>query len=230
VALSLTRTPQIRGEWLPMTSEEFDAWVSDGMQAEWVDGRGIIFVTTSARHVRSSRFLKTLLALFCSLTGVGEVLDAPFEMRLRGGRSRREPDIMVVLAVHRDRIGRLWLDGPADFVIEFISRHSAQEDLVRKRREFEAAGVPEYVAIDVRDDRDGVTFLRLGQNATFEDVAPDSRGRFHSTILPGFWIDPAWFRQDPMPAPEAALMELAPEAYLRHIQTVYDEARRRTGE
>jgi Uma2 family endonuclease len=111
MAQSITLPPLIRGEWLAMSTEEFDAWVSDGKRAEWVDGRGIVFGTTSARHVRASVFFTTLLRLFLGLTGVGEVFDAPFEMRLRGGRSRREPDIMVVLTEHRDRIERHLLDG-----------------------------------------------------------------------------------------------------------------------
>jgi hypothetical protein len=43
-------------------------------------------------------------------------------------------------------------------------------------------------------------------------VEPDAAGRIHSTVLPGFWLDPAWLTQDPLPTQLAVIQQIAPEA------------------
>jgi Uma2 family endonuclease len=223
---SKTLPPPVRGKWIPMSVEEFDAWAPYGVQAEWVDGEGIIFVTNTARHALACGFLSTLLRLFVNLTGAAIVLEAPFQARLPGVGSRREPDILVVLSEHRDRIQHHWLEGPPDLAFEFVSEHTARIDLVDKRDEFARAGIPEYVAIETRDSRDGVIYLRLDSDRTYQDVEPDKQGRLHSAVLPGFWIDPSWFRRDPLPSPVDVMLELAPEAFLRQVQARYEALRR----
>jgi Uma2 family endonuclease len=215
--------PFVRGEWIPMTSEEFDAWAPEGPIAEWVDGKGIIFVTSSARHVRIGSLLKTLLRLFVDLTGVGEVLDAPFEMRLRDGGSRRESDILVVLPEHADRVRCHWLEGPADLVFELVSEFSVQNDLVEKRREYEAASIPEYVTVDTGEGHETLTYLRLDTAGRYQEVQPDAQGRFWSAVLPGFLLQPVWLWQDPLPRPEELLLEIAPEAYRRYLRSLLDD-------
>jgi Uma2 family endonuclease len=221
-----TLPPLVRGQWLPMTYEEFLAWVPDGAQAEWVDGKGIIFVTTSARHAQLGLFLKRLVAAFLALFELGRVFDAPFEMRLRSGASRREPDILVVLNEHRDRVQRHWLDGPADLVIELVSEHSVALDRVDKRREYEAAGVTEYLIVDTREGEQGFEFYRLAEAGLYRPVAPDQQGRYHSQVLPGFWLDPTWLWQDPLPMPEELMLQIAPDAYRRYLRALLGEAGR----
>src|SRR5215212_7124935 len=102
-----TLPPQVRGEWIPMTYEEFLAW-SEGMHAEWVDGEGIIFVTSSERHVRFLLLFTNLLSAYVNLFQLGRVIPAPFQMRLDARPSGREPDLMVVLNAHLHRVRRYW--------------------------------------------------------------------------------------------------------------------------
>jgi Uma2 family endonuclease len=219
-----TLPPLVRGEWVPMTYEEFLEWIPDGLQGEWVDGRGMIFVTSGERHVRRSRLLVNLLSAFVEIFKLGEVFPAPFQMRLDVRPSGREPDLMVVLTAQLDRVRRYWLEGPADFVVEFVSEHTAENDLRDKLGEYEAAGVPEYLAIETREGRDGVWFHRLDENGRYQVVAPDPEGRYHSVVLPGFWFDPAWFRQDPLPNPLALLRRIAPEVWRRLVEEVDAES------
>ena len=47
----------------------------------------------------------------------------------------------------------------------------------------------------------------------YQAIEPDVQGRYHSAVLPGFWLDPDWFRQDPLPDAEDLLFEMAPDAY-----------------
>jgi Uma2 family endonuclease len=59
-----------------------------------------------------------ILGLYCHARGLGEVLDAPFLMKLERGR---EPDVLFVSREHLDRLKENYLDGPADLVIEIVS-------------------------------------------------------------------------------------------------------------
>ncbi len=44
--------PPVRGEWIPMSWEEFLDWSPDEGQSEWVDGRGIAYVSNGIRRMR----------------------------------------------------------------------------------------------------------------------------------------------------------------------------------
>jgi Uma2 family endonuclease len=208
-----TLLPLIRDEWIPMTSEEFDAWVPDGMRAEWVDGKGIIFLAPSTLHARLLGLFSDLLRGFVRLFDLGVVYSAPVELRLPPHGERREPDVFVVLTSELGRVQRGWVDGPVGFAAEFTSEHSVREDRVAKLRSYATAGIREYPIFDAREGKDGFEFNRLNAAGDYELVEPDAQGRYHSEVLPGFWIDPRWFRQDPLPRVESLLLEIAPEAY-----------------
>ncbi|HEY7031737.1 MAG TPA: Uma2 family endonuclease [Thermomicrobiales bacterium] len=195
-----------------MTYEEFLAWVPDGKQAEWVDGE-VTILTVNERHDAFSLLLIGLLSTYVRVFDLGRVLHAPFQMRLRFRPSGREPDVLFLRKEHLDRITWLWIEGPADFVIELLSAQTARTDLIVKLREYEQAGVIEYVLIETRDGRDGITMYRLGADGRYAAVEPDDAGRLHSQMIPGFWFDPRWFQQDPLPTPEDLMFEIAPDAY-----------------
>jgi Uma2 family endonuclease len=195
-----------------MTYEEFLEWVPDGKLAEWVDGE-VILVTVNERHDAFTLLLIGLLSTYVRVFDLGRVLHAPFQMRLRFRPSGREPDIFFLRKDHLDRVARLWIEGPADVVIEFLSEQTARTDLIIKLREYELAGVFEYVIIETRDGRDGITMYRLGTDGRYFSVSPDENGRLHSEMLPGFWLDPGWFQQDPLPTPEDLMFQIAPDAY-----------------
>jgi Uma2 family endonuclease len=196
-----------------MTYEEFLEWVPDGKQAEWVDGK-VIVLTVNERHDGFTLLLIALLSTYARVFDLGRVLHSPFQMRLRFRPSGREPDVMFLRKDHLDRIAWLWIEGAADFVIDFLSEQTAQTDLITKLGEYEQAGVFEYVIIETRDGRDGITMYRLGTDGRYFTVEPDAGGRLHSEMLPGFWLDPRWFQQDPLPTPEQLMFEIAPASYL----------------
>jgi Uma2 family endonuclease len=213
-----TRPPLVRGEWVPMSYEEFLEWVPDGTLGEWVDGEAMILVTSSERHVRYLLLFTNLLSAYVDVFGLGRVFPAPFQMRLSFRPSGREPDLMVVLNRHLDRVRRLWLEGPADLVMEFVSEHTADNDLRIKLHEFETAGVPEYVTVETREGRDGVQFRRRDEHGRLALVEPDERGRYHSEVLPGFWFDPAWLTEEPLPKALTLLRRISPEAWRRLVE------------
>jgi hypothetical protein len=51
-----------------------------------------------------------------------------------------------------------------------------------------------------------------------------AQGLRHSLVLPGFWLDPDGFWQDPLPNPLACLRRISPEAWTRLVEEVEREA------
>ncbi|MEA2530388.1 MAG: hypothetical protein QOF33_576 [Thermomicrobiales bacterium] len=213
---------------LKMSYEEFLDWSGDTTHAEWVDGEVIVFMPPVELHQRVIFFLASLLERFVGLHDLGVVIVAPFEMRLPDG-SAREPDILFVRREHFDRRTDLRLEGPADLVMEVTSDSTAAYDRRDKFAAYQRAGVPEYWLVDPRPGKQRLEVFSLSPDGLYESLAPDSRGLQPSLVLPGFWVDPRWLRELPLPDPDDAIMEIAPDAYFAKIRAMY-EARRRSPE
>ena len=208
-----TLPPLVRGDWTPMSWEEFLEWSPEEGQSEWVDGRGIAYVSNSDRHVRLVVFLTQFLGVYVRVFAVGQLYVEQMLMRLPSRPSGRMPDAFVVGHADKERIREYWFEGPALLAVEVLSEDSADRDLREKRDEYARGGVREYLVLDARPDRDEFAYLRLDADGRYQAIEPDQQGRYHSTVLPGFWLDPAWFRQDPLPDVEDLLLEMAPDAY-----------------
>lgn len=195
-----TTDAQVGGERrYTMTYEEFLTRFDEDVHAEWVDGEVTVFMPPKTIHQRVMWFLSTLLGLYAEAFTLGEVLAAPFEMRHLPGRSSREPDLLFVSREHSDRLTADRLEGPADLVVEIVSNSSARRDREEKYAEYQEAGVREYLIVDPRPGKRQMYFYLLNERGEYEAIAPDAAGRYHSTVLPGFWLDPTWLWQDPLP-------------------------------
>lgn len=197
---------------LAMTYEEFLAWSDEDVHAEWVDGEVIVFMPPKRIHQRLVLFLSNLVAQYARRFDLGEVLIAPFEMRILDGRVTREPDLLFVAREHAERLSDDRLDGPADLIIEIVSESSLTRDRVEKFYEYQEAGVPEYIFIDPRPGKERIDFFRLDQHGTYLPVAPDAAGRYPSAVLPGFWLQSDWLWQDPLPDVGALVENMTPQA------------------
>lgn len=195
-----------------MGYEEYLDWADEDVHSEWVDGEVTVFMPPSILHQRLLSFLHVLLSLYTRRLDLGEVLMAPVEMRIRQRRSSREPDLLFVAKAHASRMDQIRVDGPADLVVEIVSETSVRRDRDEKRRDYEGAGIPEYWIFDPRPGRQRADFLRLGPDGRYVAVTPDDAGRYRSAVLPGFWLDPAWLWQDPLPDPEELRAVILAEA------------------
>ncbi|MGH2531026.1 MAG: Uma2 family endonuclease [Thermomicrobiales bacterium] len=204
-----------------MSYEDYFAWAGEDTFSEWVDGEVTVFVPPDERHNNTNYFLTVLLGLFVGLFDLGKVLTAPFEMKLREGRSYREPDLLFVAREHFDRLDGQRLNGPADLVLEIMSDDSVTRDRRDKFAEYAAAGVPEYWLLDPRTGRQSFWPYGITAEGYYEELPLDDVGLFHSAVLAGFWLDPNWLWQDPLPNPDAILMEIAPDAYLDRIKAFH---------
>ena len=73
--------------------------------------------------------------------------------------------------------------------------------------------VPARVDLDGRDylDKVGLStaeFYRRNDEGIYEPVEIADDGRFASAVLPGFWLNVDWLRQDPLPFVMEALADI----------------------
>lgn len=166
--------------------------------AEWLMGKVILIVTNNTLHQRIQMFLGTLLNLFLGYRSLGQILPAGVPMFINESQPAREPDLLVILNAHRERIKANRLEGPADIAIEIVSPESSKRDRGDKVDEYEAAGVQEYWLFDPLR-RDAVIY-ELGTEGRYHARPLDPHGRLTSGVLPGFALDPAILWQDEHPA------------------------------
>ncbi|HGE70217.1 TPA: Uma2 family endonuclease [Candidatus Poribacteria bacterium] len=175
--------------------EEFLELCDEDTLAEWVNGEIIMTSPASRKHQEIAFFLQSILHSYVEFYRIGEILGAPFQMKLP--LSGREPDIIFVHSDHLDRLKDTFLDGPADMVVEIISKDSVSRDRGDKFMEYESAGIAEYWLID--PTRKQAEFYRLGDDNCYHQVLLDAEGKYHSEIIKGFWFKPSWLWQEPLP-------------------------------
>lgn len=183
----------VEREPLKMTYDEYVAWSksAEGNHGEWVDGEVIIFVTTSDRHQRITTFLILLIGNYLALRRAGRLFSQTFELRSREGAAC-EPDIVVLLNEHLDRLEDVRVAGAADLVVEVVSPDSVTRDRRDKLAEYAAAGIPEYWVVDPREGHETVELFKLDSEGYYVGVAPEPDGRLRSLVLPGVWIETSW--------------------------------------
>lgn len=188
-----------------MSYEAYLTFASETQIMDWVDGEVLIYMPPTPEHQKISRFLVNILDPFIQYFKAGELLFAPLEVKLWPDGPSREPD---VLFIGQDNLAQLTpkrFEGGPDLIIEIISPSSVTEDRVRKFTHYEQAGVREYWLIDPRPRQRQVDFYVLGSDGLFQVAPLDEVGRYHSHVLPNFWLDPTWLWQEPLPNPQAAL-------------------------
>ncbi|MET0594291.1 MAG: Uma2 family endonuclease [Polyangiaceae bacterium] len=168
-----------------LTYADWLRYPDDGRLYEILEGELYVTPSPSIEHQRISRDLEFLLLTFLRKAGCGEVLDAPVGVRL-SDEDVLEPDLLVVLREHADRIGEQVIDGAPDLVVEILSPGTVRRDLGPKRAKYEEAGVPEYWVVDPATATIEVQVLHEGKYARHSLVR---RGEtLRSPLLPGLEI------------------------------------------
>jgi Uma2 family endonuclease len=203
-----TQTPTLPVNPAPpgrMTYEEFLEWADEDTRAEWVDGEVILMSPVSFARQNIAEFLAASLRFFAEANHLGQILTAPFQMRLRTRPSGREPDVIFISRDRLDKLQNVYLDGPADLVIEIISPDSRARDRGDKYYEYEQGGVREYWLID--PVRKQAEFYRLRSDGIYSIMPIGDDGIVHSGVLKGLWLKVDWLWQDPLPTLMTVLKE-----------------------
>jgi Uma2 family endonuclease len=164
---------------------------------EWVDGEVLHLGTESDRHQNLLGWFISILGIFVEVHDLGWVCSAPFNMHLAHLNRGREPDLLFVCKERLHLIRSVYLAEAADLAVEITSPESIGRDRGDKFVEYEAAGVREYWLID--PDRERAEFYQLAETGRYRLATLDDEGRFHSTVLPGFWLKVDWLWQEPLP-------------------------------
>jgi Uma2 family endonuclease len=171
-----------QGEW----SEDDYLWLTDHTRClvEFTDGHVEVLPMPTDAHQRIVLFLYRALYAFLAVRGAGIILVAPLRLRVRTGRYR-EPDLLLLLsAADPRRSNRYWTG--ADLVLEVVSPDDPQRDLVRKRREYARAGIPEYWIVNPATEQ--ILVLRLAETTYVEHGVFNRRMQATSALLEDFTV------------------------------------------
>jgi Uma2 family endonuclease len=162
-------------------------WLTDRSRRliEYADGEVEVLPMPTATHQWIVFFLGR--RFFDALSPQGGIaLLSPLRLRL-GDRKFREPDLLALRDRHDPRYGDRYWHG-ADLVVEVVSADDPARDLVTKRREYAAAGIPEYWIVNPLDRTVTVLTLQAGVGAFSEHGIFRAGGVATSVLLPGFAV------------------------------------------
>jgi Uma2 family endonuclease len=143
-----------QGEW---SAEEY-LWLTNRTNRliEFSDGYIEVLPMPTQKHQAISQYLFLAFLAFVQRLG-GVIFYAPLRIRLKSGKFR-EPDLMLVLNANDPRCHNEYWDG-ADLVVEIVSPDDPNRDLVKKRKEYAQAGIPEYWIVNPQTET--IMVLRL---------------------------------------------------------------------
>jgi Uma2 family endonuclease len=166
-----------------LTVDDYRELPEAGPRYQLIEGDLVLTPAPATRHQRISRALQMLLMQHVADTGAGEVFNAPYDVQL-SQTNVIQPDLLLVLRDHRDRIGPDGLHGAPDLAVEIISPTNRSLDRTTKRKLYARHGTPELWLLD--DEPDSVEIYRLDADAE-RPLYRIARGeRWHSPLLPAF--------------------------------------------
>lgn len=182
----------------PVSFEQFLEWLDEDTHAEWVEGRVILKMPVSVKHLESSSILHAMLHAWIDYHQLGKVYTAPLQVKLTlpdGSQRSREPDLVVVL---HDRLAQLteqYFDGAPNLIVEILSPSTRAVDRGEKFVEYEAAGVSEYWVID--PEREYAEFWQLDATSVYRAAFAGSAGVYRSREVAGLWLQVEWLWSQP---------------------------------
>ena len=188
-----------------MTEAEFIQWADEDTHAEWVTGEVEFKMPIDRVHCAIQFWLRSIIQAFVERRRLGFVAGPQFTIRLPQKPSRRDPDLLFVSSERESLVTNTYVDGPADLVIEIVSRESAARDYREKYNEYEAAGVREYWIVDPLSQT--TTLHVLDKNGKYEVIAA-KEGKLHSVVLNGFWLRETDMFANPLPDVQQLLAEI----------------------
>jgi len=180
---------QSQGHW---TYTAYAALPDDGNRYEILDGVLYMTPSPSFEHQNANVMISHYLVDHVKLKGLGKVLAAPFDVELPSG-DVVQPDVLVVLKEHEEKITQSRLVGAPDLVVEIASPSTAGYDRAKKQTAYARAGVSEYWVVDTAAK--SVELLLLQPATETQPAEYQSQGVFRgkatlpSKILNGFKVN-----------------------------------------
>lgn len=171
----VTKVPDVvlPADWVPgprqgsWTYQDYLKLPEDGRRYEILNGVLLLMPAPKDSHQNAVLEIATHLRTYVKLAGLGKVRTAPLDVKL-GPRNVFQPDVLVVLNEHLERLTEDGVMGAPDLTVEVLSPSTALEDRVDKHREYALAGVAEYWIVNPERRStevfvlEGKEFLSLG--------------------------------------------------------------------
>ncbi len=195
--------PLENGDYLDQRTfhERYRAMPLD-FRAELIEGMVIVPSPTKVPHGQHHTALMACLYLYKAATPGTNAVDNT--TTILGDESEPQPDgSLYVLPEFGGQCHLVddYLHGPPEWLAEIASSSEAY-DLHGKYRDYERAGVREYVVVLLREQAVRGFLLHEGR---FKPHAADPDGIYRSLTFPGLWIDCAALLHDDAPAVLATL-------------------------
>lgn len=148
-----------QGDW---TYEAYAALPDDGCRYEIVQG---VLMMTPAPETAHQGIIGEIYRYLCSQivdTKRGLVLTAPVDV-VFAEDTQTQPDVLVLLKEHLERLQEKRVLGAPDLVVEVISPSSATYDRLVKHNIYEQAGVSEYWLVKPKVQTIEVFVLETGK-------------------------------------------------------------------
>ncbi len=173
----------------------------EGTRAELVGGvvyMPPLYVPHADVHLKAGLWL----GLYEAATPGVQALDSPSVLLADDGEP--QPDVCLVVRPEcggQTRIEGDLLTGPPELVLE-VAYSSVSYDLHAKKRDYERAGVLEYVVATLKQ---AVVHWFTLRGDRFEELQAGDDGLFRSERFPGLWLDPSALLRRDVNALRAAL-------------------------
>ena len=119
----------------------------EGVHAELIDGQIYYQAAPSTEHQEIVAELTTAIRNYVKKKGGGcRVLPAPYAVYLQNDKNYVEPDLSIICDANK--IDSKGCHGAPDWIIEVISKGSAEHDTITKLKLYATSGVREYWIID----------------------------------------------------------------------------------
>jgi Uma2 family endonuclease len=164
--------------------EDLATFPHDNQRRELFEGDLIVNPAPFIKHQRISGKLQFILQKHLEGSGQGELLVAPTDVRL--GDNVFEPDLLVVLKGGKAVIGKAWVQGPPDLVVEILSPSSEAWDRGRKSTAYARAGVLEYWIVDPERRQLERFVLEADQFVRAQVLSHET---FSTQLMPGLSVD-----------------------------------------
>ena len=160
---------------------------------ELIDGGLFIHLPASREDEEIFQYLMSAFVIYLGKTHEGKIYGSRLVMRL-SKTWNPEPDLMILLPEHYDKIEDTRINGAADLAIEILSKSTRELDLTKKVPKYLESGVQEVWIIDPYSK----TIQMYWSNGMVEYDTPDSEESLSSQIFPqlNFKIKWLWSRDE----------------------------------
>jgi len=178
----------IPADWVPgppqgfWTYDEYAALPDDGQRYEIVNGVLMMAPAPSPEHQAIVLEIASYLRIHVKLAGLGRVFPAPIDVDL-GPKNVFQPDVVVVLNAHLDRVKAKKIVGAPDLVVEVASYSTAAMDRTAKHDTYARVGVTEYWMVKPERETVEVFVLEVGEYRSLGNFS--GQQTLPSRVVPG---------------------------------------------